>query len=591
MVGYYKKHSYYYKKPQKNKKINYNRRIILLHWLAVFVLVLIILRLFDLQVLHHKDYIAQAGSLHNTKTTLMPLRGLIYCQDKDGNLIPVAINKKIYTLFAVPKEIDDFSQTTKTLAQYLPLSQEKIYAKINNPDSSYAPILKNIEDEKLVETIKALKLKGVYFEEERSRYYPFGSFASQTIGFVSQGADNEVKGRYGLEAYYDAILSGQQGVFEGKKDAAGRLVRSLLSREKEVIDGVSLITTIDKNVQFATEQALADLIKTQSAKGGTIIVMEAKTGKILSLANWPTFDLNNFAQVEDYSIFRNPAVESRYEPGSVIKSFTMAAGLELGKITPDTTYVDTGVFQMGNSKIVNYNYAVYGKVDMRKVLERSINTGAIFVEQQIGGENLRTYFKKFGLDEKTGIDLPNEITGDLSNLEFPKAHPINFVTASYGLGLSVTPLELIRAYAAIANNGFTVTPYLVEAIKFDDGYQEIVALPESRQVISPKTAETLTSMLVNAITNGYGGKAKIKGYSLAGKTGTSAMAFTDKKGYSDEYYHSFVGFFPATNPRFVILVKLDGPNSINVASYTVTIAFREVEQFLINYYNIPPDEK
>ncbi|MDD3434674.1 MAG: hypothetical protein PHD96_01985, partial [Candidatus Pacebacteria bacterium] len=264
MVGYYKKHSYYYKKPQKNKKINYNRRIILLHWLAVFVLVLIILRLFDLQVLHHKDYIAQAGSLHNTKTTLMPLRGLIYCQDKDGNLIPVAINKKIYTLFAVPKEIDDFSQTTKTLAQYLPLSQEKIYAKINNPDSSYAPILKNIEDEKLVETIKALKLKGVYFEEERSRHYPFGSFASQTIGFVSQGADNEVKGRYGLEAYYDAILSGQQGVFEGKKDATGRLVRSLLSREKEVIDGVSLITTIDKNVQFATEQALADLIKTQS---------------------------------------------------------------------------------------------------------------------------------------------------------------------------------------------------------------------------------------------------------------------------------------------------------------------------------------
>jgi len=399
-----------------------------------------------------------------------------------------------------------------------------------------------------------------------------------------------------LESYYDTILSGKKGIFMGIKDALGRLVRSNFSEEEKTIEGISIETTIDKNIQFATDRILDDLIKYREASKGTIIVMEVKTGRILALANIPTFNLNDFSDIEDYSIFGNFATEERYEPGSVIKPFTMSAGIDTGKVTPDTTYIDKGYYDVGGFHIVNYENQIYGKSTMRNVLEKSINTGAIFVAEKVGIEDLRKYFKKFGFSDTTGVDLPLEISGDLSNLEYPAYNPTNLATASYGAGISVTPMELIKAYTAIANKGRLVTPYLVESTMDKTGNRTALISTESLsdfpQVIKQETAETLTSMLVGVIENGFGGNAKIKGYSIAGKTGTSYISLKDKKGYSDEVIHTFVGFFPASNPKYIILVKMDKPQwGKEAASYTVTLAFREVEQFLINYYNIPPDEE
>ncbi|RLG16023.1 hypothetical protein DRN69_01975, partial [Candidatus Pacearchaeota archaeon] len=434
-----------------------------------------------------------------------------------------------------------------------------------------------------------------YLREESYRYYPLGSSAAQVIGFVAEADDGLIKGRYGLESYYDAILSGRKGIFKGIKDALGRLVRSNFSEEEKTVEGLSIQTTIDKNIQFNAEKVLKNLIKYREASKGTIIVMEVKTGRILALANFPTFDLNNFSEIEDYSIFKNFATEERYEPGSVIKPFTMAAGLDTGKVTPDTTYVDKGYYEVGGYRITNYKNQVHGKSTMRNVLEYSINTGAIFVSEQVGNETLRKYFKKFGFAEITGIDLPSEITGDLSNLEYPKSNPTYFATASYGDGISVTPAELIKAYAIIANKGRLVTPYLIESTRDKTGNCTSLISTEyllnPKQIIKQETAETLTSMLVGVIENGYGGNAKIKGYSLAGKTGTSFVSLEGKKGYSEDVVHTFVGFFPASNPEYIILVKMDKPQwGKDAASHTVTLAFKEVERFLINYYNIPPDE-
>jgi len=229
---------------------------------------------------------------------------------------------------------------------------------------------------------------------------------------------------------------------------------------------------------------------------------------------------------------------------------------------------------------------------MKEVLQWSINTGAVFVGNKVGIDSLRKYFKNFGLDEKTGIDLPNELNGDLSNLEYPKANPTTLATASYGLGIAITPIELVRAYSAIANKGYLINPYIVESIKDELGTHSTQMSGEKRQVISEETANTLTKMLVNVTENGYGRNAKIKGYSLAGKTGTASIPYKDRKGYSEDTIQSFIGYFPAYEPRFLILVKMDRPRAAGAssASKTVTYTFRDIERYLINYYNIPPDE-
>ncbi len=590
-----RKNKNFFKRTRRNSQ-SFQGKISVIHFLFIILFLFLGYRLYNIQVKENLKFVNQAEALHDTTTILPPNRGLIYFQDKNKEYIPVAINKKYDSLYAIPKEIENPEEASELLSKIIPLSYEQIFSRLNKADDPYEPLLKKIEDDDLIDNIQNAQIKGIYLEEESYRYYPLGSSAAQVIGFVGETDDGLIKGRYGLESYYDTILSGKKGIFMGIKDALGRLVRSNFSEEEKTIQGLSIETTIDKNIQFATDRILEDLIKYREASKGTIIVMEVKTGRILALANIPTFNLNDFSDIENYSIFRNFATEERYEPGSVIKPFTMAVGLDIDKVTPDTTYIDKGYYEVGGFHLTNYRNEVHGKSTMRDVLERSINTGAIFVSEKVGSENLRKYFKKFGFADTTGIDLPLEVSGDLSNLEYPKSNPTYSATASYGVGISVTPMELLKAYTAIANKGHLVTPYLVESTRDKAGNRTTLMLTESLsdfpQVIKQETAETLTSMLIGVIENGFGGNAKVKGYSLAGKTGTSFVALKDKKGYSDDVIHTFVGFFPASNPKYIVLVKMDRPQwGKEAASYTVTLAFREVEQFLINYYNIPPDEE
>ena len=588
-----RKNKKFFKRTGKNSSSQ--GRISLIHFIFIVLFLALSCQLYNIQIRENSKFVNQAEALHDTTTILTPERGLIYFQDKNKEYIPAAINKRYYLLFAVPKEIENPEEASELLSEIIPLSYEEIFLRLNKENDPYEPLIKKIEDDDLINKIKDAQIKGIYLGEESYRYYPLGSSAAQVIGFVGEADDGLIKGRYGLESYYDAILSGRKGIFTGIKDALGRLVRSNFSQEEKIVEGLSIETTIDKNIQFATDKALKNLVESRVASKGTIIVMEVKTGRILALANLPTFNLNNFSDIKDYLIFRNFATEERYEPGSVMKPFTMAAGIDTGKVTPDTTYIDKGYYEIGGYRITNYKDQVHGEATMRNVLEFSINTGAIFVAEQVGNETLRKYFKKFGFAETTGIDLPLEITGDLSNLEYPKSSPTHLATASYGNGISVTPIELIRAYAIIANKGRLVTPYLVESTRDRAGNRTSLISTEyllnPKQIINQETTDTLTSMLIGVIEDGYGGNAKIKGYSLAGKTGTSFVYLEDKKGYSGDVIHSFVGFFPVSDPKYIILVKMDKPQwGKDAASHTVTLAFEEVQRFLINYYNIPPDE-
>ena len=331
-----RKNKKFFKRTGRNNSSSQGR-ISFIHFVFIVLFLALSCQLYSIQIRENSKFVNQAEALHDTTAILTPERGLIYFQDKNKEYIPVAINKKYYSLYAIPKEIENPEETSELLSEIIPLSYEEIFLHLNKENDPYEPLLKKIEDDDLINEIKDAQIKGIYFREESYRYYPLGSSAAQVIGFVGEADDGLIKGRYGLESYYDAILSGRKGIFTGIKDALGRLVRSNFSQEEKIVEGLSIETTIDKNIQFATDKALNNLIESRGASKGTIIVMEVKTGKILALANLPTFNLNDFSDIKDYLIFRNFATEERYEPGSVMKSFTMAAGIDTGKVTPDTT--------------------------------------------------------------------------------------------------------------------------------------------------------------------------------------------------------------------------------------------------------------
>ena len=408
-----------------------------------------------------------------------------------------------------------------------------------------------------------LDFKLIFASPKKVRYYPQETLSSQLVGFL--GAEG--KGQYGLEGFYDQILRGEDG-FEVKER------------------GSDLILTIDYNIQFEAEKLLEKAKENLEIESGQIIVIDPNSGKIIALAGFPNFNPNQYeeyAKEGNLKIFKNGATQELFEPGSVFKPITMAAGLEEDKITPQTTYVDEGKVQIGGQTIFNYDGWVWGKRTMIEVLEKSINTGAVFVEQLIPHSVFLNYIEKFGIFEPTGIDLPETYS---ENEEFKKGYEINFATASFGQGIEMTPIQLARAYCVIANGGKLIKPYLVDKI-LKDGKETEVKPEISREVISSKTAHQLTAMLVSVVENGFGKAAKIPGYYIAGKTGTAQVAEGGVY-LSDKTIQTFVGFFPAFNPQFLILVKLDNPKT-KTAEYSTAPIFHDLAEYIIHYWQIPPD--
>lgn len=313
-------------------------------------------------------------------------------------------------------------------------------------------------------------------------------------------------------------------------------------------------------------------------EGGQIIVIEPNSGKILALASFPNFDPNSYQDfAKDLEIFKNPVSQNLFEPGSVFKPITMAVAIEEGKITPKTTYRDPGEIRINGWVIRNYDNRVYpGEITMTEVLEKSINTGAVFAQRQVENSVFFDYLKKFGFFEKTGVDLP-EVFSENSQLKLMRE--VNFATVSFGQGIAITPIQLVKAYCVIANGGKLVTPYLIENFHREK---------ESKKILSQKTVSQLISMLISVVENGYGKKAKIPGYFVAGKTGTSLQPKIGQIGYSEKTWQTFVGFFPAFNPKILILVKLDNPKT-KTAEYSAVPIFHDLADYIIRLYQIPPD--
>ncbi|KKS43612.1 MAG: Peptidoglycan glycosyltransferase [Candidatus Azambacteria bacterium GW2011_GWA2_42_9] len=534
-------------------------RILILILIFVAVGLIVWGRFFYLTVVRHDYYLAKIKNAGGSD--IIAPRGSIFLTDKDNLPFAAALNKEFPLVYAVPSKIKDPASLAKKLAPILEIDEAALFAKLNKTNDPYEILKKKVPDE-IIGKIKSDKDEGVFIDNETLRYYPEGLYLGEVIGFLGFNKSGQ-KGQYGLEESYEEELSG-------------------------IVSSADLILTVDSSIQAEAGNLLAKLAEQWRADNGSIVVMNPKNGAILAMASFPDFDANKYSEVENKNVFINPVTLKRYEPGSVFKPITMAIGIETGAVSPETQYYNTGTAQIGGRIISNsIPDKILGWQSMTMVLEQSLNTGAIFVEQKVPKDIFLKYLKDFGIDGKTEIDV-SEVAGDLSALS--SGRDINFATASFGQGVAVTPIGLLRALSVIAGGGKLVKPHLVSKIVWRNGDFKNQETDDFKQIISPETAAKLTSMMIKVVENGSGRRAQVKGYTIAGKTGTAQVPDLKNGGYKDEYIHTFAAFAPAYDPKFIALIKLDNPKGVRFAESTVVAPFKELAEFIFSYYQIPPDK-
>lgn len=557
-----------------------------------FISVIIILsalvlsvRLYFVQIVFGESFVSDAERQNINENTIQYNRGDIYFQSMTGEIIPAAISRSGFTVAINPKIIKDPEKIYDSLSKILALDKQEFLAKAAKKDRVYDEIAKHLNSE-TVDKIKSLNIYGMTISTDKWRFYPGGSLASHVIGFVGFAGD-ELAGRYGLERYYEDVL---------KKDpskAYNNFFAEFFSNVKESLNDNpqeegDIVTSIEPSTQLFLENELKNVREKWGSDEAGGIIIDPKTGEIVAMAWNPTFDLNNFKE-SDVNHFSNPIVEGVYEMGSIIKPLTMAAGIDSGTVTATSTYYDAGYLFLNNKRISNYDNKGRGVVNMQEVLNQSLNTGAAHVALKMGNQKFSEYMKNFDIGTETGIDLPNEGRGLIKNLDSKRE--IEMATAAYGQGVAFTPIATVRALSALANGGTLITPHIVKRIEYNVGISKNLSFAPGKQVIKKETSEEISRMLVNVVDKALrGGTAKIPGYSVAAKTGTAQMTNEGKAGYAEgKYLHSFFGYFPAYNPKFLVFLFHIYPKNVRYASETLTDPFLNITKFLINYYQIPPD--
>lgn len=668
---------------KKTAQINNNRIHFVMAIVFLFGAVLIV-KLYYLQVVKHKEYFDIAFAQHVATKVLDPQRGNIYLQDSEKDTeekyFPIATNKDFALLYAVPseaekqdlaakalyhifdkniikKEVDELidkqlKEKHATTAPIILTDEEKeevekqrveevdkrrqakieeYYKKITKENDPYEPLAQKVNDENLLKFYSALEMdpalfesnedkrdkeikfdiasftvfdgkvyktgeseekievkhKGYSFTMKTYRYYPENNIGSHILGFV-QYSDESARGKYGLEEFFDEELTGLPGKVVAERGAKGDLIIINDRKYTKPINGHDLVLTIERAIQFTACEKLNKAVMRHGADSGSVIVLDPATGAILAMCSYPDFDPNNYREVTKISDFNNLAIFDQYEPGSIFKAITMSVALDVGKVSPETTYTDTGSVRIAGYNIENSDHKANGVQTMTQVLEKSLNTGVIYATKLAGVDNFQKYIANYGFGEKTGIELGGEALGDIRNLNVKQNRELYTYTASFGQGISVTPLQMAVAFSAIANGGVIMKPYVVKEIKDENGQKSITNPRETRRIVSQRTASLLSGMLVNVIENGHGAKAGVKGYWIAGKTGTAQVPRKDGKGYqSGAHIGSFAGFGPVEKPVFAMIVRIDNPRDVQWAESSAAPLFGEIAEFILNYKKVP----
>lgn len=522
-------------------------------------------RSFYLQILKHEQLVKLAERQHNRTIPIIPARGGIY--DRTG--APLAVSLEMDSLFAEPRRINDPDTTAKLISPLIGVPYRDLHKKLSS-DRGFIWLARQLSPE-TVTLIRQHKLPGIGFVKEGKRFYPNFEMASHVLGFT--GVDPE--GLEGIERRYDAAIVGKTGYLMTERDALGRDVSIRNAVVRDAVPGKNLMLTLDKNIQYFTEKELEKAVLNSRAKGGMALVADPATGKILAMANYPTFNPNSFRQYPTVHL-RNRCIGDSFEPGSTFKTFLLAAALEEKIVRPqDAINCENGRYSI-SGRIIRDDHP-HGVVSVADVLKYSSNIGSAKIGFRLGEERLHRYLKSFGFGERSGVDLPGEANGSLRPVS--KWYGTDLATISFGQGVSTTALQMVSAISAIANGGMLMKPYLVERITDNNGQELQHIEPQTvRRVISAETATSITRMMEGVTQKGgTGTSAAVEGFRVAGKTGTAQKVDPAGRGYSaTKRTASFVGFVPAEKPMLTILIVIDEPATSPYGGVVAAPAFREI---------------
>ncbi len=549
--------------------------------ILIGILCLIIVRLFYWQVVKASELSLLGQSQYGRVIKVLPQRGEIKTSDN----FPIATNKISYLVFANPKEIKDKEENSLLLSHALGVDRASVSAKLSL-DRFWVPLKSGIDMQEK-EKISKLSLPGVGFEKQFIRYYPEASMAAHLLGFVGKDEAGGDKGYFGIEGYYDRLLRGKEEIAIQIHDALGRPILSRANENSKETRGSNLILNINRSIQFIAEEKLKKGIEQYGASGGLVGIMDPKTGNILALSSFPSFSPSDF---QDYTpnLYKNPSISNLYEPGSTFKPLVMSSALDSNLVTPQTKCsICSGPVSVSGFDIRTWNDKYYNDNNMVGVIQHSDNIGMVFVAQKLGIDRMINYLSAFGIGDLTGIDLQGEVSQSLAPKEL--WYPVDLATKGFGQGISITAIELLSATSAIANKGVRMEPHVVGAVEDPNGKISKIPPKILGKPISEQTAKVMTEILVNAVNKGEASWTRLKGYRVAGKTGTASIPV---KGRYDpnQTIASFIGFAPADNPKFAMLVVLDRPTVSIYGAETAAPIFFSIAKNLLLYYGIAPSE-
>jgi cell division protein FtsI/penicillin-binding protein 2 len=548
-------------------------RALLYFFFIVFIAILV--KLFFLQVLQP----TQNATDYLQAFKLLPNRGKIY----DRNGLPLAVNQTTYLLYVEPKFMKDKNDMVRKLDSVLHVGEATLSQRIDEK-KVWVPIRHNLSQETR-DQVLALKLPGTGFENEPIRNYPESSLSAHLLGFIGKNDQGEDTGYFGLEGFYEKELEGLPGYMKSERDVFNKPMFVGTQEKVDAQDGRDLYLTVDKSVQNIVKEKLVKAVEQYKAASACASVANPKTMEILSMVCIPDFDPARYYEASPEA-YVNTTISDLYEPGSTFKPLMMAAALQEKKVKPDGMFDEAGAVHVSGYRIQNWNDKYEGEISMTRILEKSSNIGMVYISTKLGHDTEYEYLKKYGVGKATQIDLQGEATGFLRSQK--DMYDIDYATAAFGQGISVTQIQLLRAFSSLVNGGYLMRPYVVREIHQGSKVRKRAPKVEEK-VLSERTSEIMKKMLQSTVDNGEVKYRFPREYKIGGKTGTAQVAVQGKYDAS-KTIASFIGFAPVDNPQFIALVVVKEPKSSQWGSETAAPVFFDIAKDLFVYYNIVPEQ-